>query len=177
MTKRTQWHAVVVALGTAALLTGCGTFGRGKGAPAAAQAPSAQPDVGVRTEKAEGAIRAPAPEGAPAPAPGARPAPPAPARPAPAPAAAAPPPAARREPASSAAAAPASAPRGAPYTLLLRGLDARRLPEIAELQKRYPNAFALEVAREGQASEVRVRFDERSTESVKALLDLLARPR
>ncbi len=175
----TRWATSLVfaiALAMAALSAGCGMFGRGKSAPPTAQAPSVEPDVGVRTEKAEGAIRAPAPEGAPAPASGPRQASPSPVRPAPA--ATSPPPAAtsRREP-TPVAPAPAPTSRGSAYTLLLRGLDARRLPEIAELQKRYPNAFTLEVTREGQASEVRVRFDERSTESVKALLDLLARPR
>jgi hypothetical protein len=175
--------ALVVAIG----LSGCGKLGRGKGPAAAAEAPGQAADVGVPMQKAEGTIKSPAAEGAPAAPPGARSPAPAPARPGSPPPVVGSPPAggrtppavaaARREPAPASPAAVPAAPKAAAYLLLLRGVDARRLPEIAELQKRYANTFTFEVAREGQASEVRVRFDDRSTESVKALLDLLARPR
>jgi hypothetical protein len=65
--------------------------------------------------------------------------------------------------------------RNARFVIVLDGLDPARLPDLAAIQEQYPTPFALEVSRRGDATQVRVLFDETSADSAKALLDYLAR--
>lgn len=62
-------------------------------------------------------------------------------------------------------------------TLSLRDFDPNALPDLVEIQRRHKRSFVLEVIGSANATQVQVRFEPQAVESVKELLDYLARPR
>lgn len=61
------------------------------------------------------------------------------------------------------------------FTLSLRGFDPNALPDLVEIQRRYKRSFVLEVIGSADTTQIHIRFESQAIESVKELLDYLAR--